>query len=111
MDSEDRIENTRIENIYIIQLKDYFIDLEDVCDDFVECYKKEQKCYLEEEKFNMILEEESRLVDTLYEITSSIKKEFKDILDAFEMKATERERRRVAISRELNKKPRVLKDN
>ncbi|BFU26478.1 hypothetical protein KM1_334420 [Entamoeba histolytica HM-3:IMSS] len=115
MDTEDKIEATKIENINIVSLKDYFIaldELEDICDDLVECYKKEEKYYLEEDKFNMILEEESELVEALFEMSSDIKKEFKDILDAFRIRATERQRiRRVAISRELSKKPRAPKEN
>ncbi|BFU26621.1 hypothetical protein CL6EHI_089450 [Entamoeba histolytica] len=115
MDSEDRIENVKIENIDIVSLKIYFIELdtlEDFCDYLVDCFKKEQKFYLEDDKFNMIMEEEAKLVNSIYEISSNIKNSYDDILQAFEIRATERQRRRrVAISRELNKKPRVLKDN
>ncbi|BFU26576.1 hypothetical protein CL6EHI_154700 [Entamoeba histolytica] len=115
MDSEDRVETIEIENINIQDLKDYFIaldELEDVCDDLVECYKKEQIYYLEEDKFNMLLEEESELVEALFEMSSDIKTKYKDILDAFRIRAIERQRRRrVEISKELSKKPRAPKDN
>ncbi|GAB1223941.1 hypothetical protein ENUP19_0166G0037 [Entamoeba nuttalli] len=115
MNTEDRVETIEIENIDIQDLKDYFIaldDLEDLCDNLVECYKKEQIYYLEEVKFNMLLEEESELVEALFEMSSDIKTKYKDILDAFKIRATERERkRRMEISKELNKKPRAPKDN
>ncbi|BFU22020.1 hypothetical protein CL6EHI_095310 [Entamoeba histolytica] len=115
MDTEERMESTGIENIDIKSLKNYFIDLdtlEDICDDLVQCFKKEQLYYLEEDKFNSILDEEAALVNTIHEITSSMKKDYGDILQAFEIRATERaRRRRVAISRELNKKPKMPKDN
>ncbi|GAB1222484.1 hypothetical protein ENUP19_0112G0032 [Entamoeba nuttalli] len=118
MDSEDRIENIKIENIDIVRLKDYFNamdELENSCDDLVECFRKEQKFYLVEEKFNIILEEEAALVNTIYEIATNMKKDYDDILQAFEIRATERaRRRRVEISRELAKKQelqRIIKIN
>ncbi|GAB1222534.1 hypothetical protein ENUP19_0114G0013 [Entamoeba nuttalli] len=115
MDTEERIETMKIENIDVRLLKDYFLDmdcLKDVCDDLINCYKKEQDYYLEEEKFNKILEEEAELIDSIYDIAADIKNSYKDILDAFKIKATERQRRRrVEISRELSKKPRAPKDN
>ncbi|GAB1223323.1 hypothetical protein ENUP19_0142G0003 [Entamoeba nuttalli] len=115
MDTEERMESAGIENIDIKTLKNYFIDLdtlEDVCDDLVQCFKKEQLYYLEEDKFNSILDEEASLVNTIYEIATNMKKDYDDILQAFEIRATERaRRRRVTISRELNKKPRAPKDN
>ncbi|BFU26274.1 hypothetical protein CL6EHI_130490 [Entamoeba histolytica] len=115
MDTEERLESTKIENINIRILKDYFIDmdcLKDMCDDLIQCYRKEQDFYLEDEKFNKILEDEAELVESICEIASDIKKNYKDILDAFRIRATERaRRRRVTMSRELNKKPRAPKDN
>ncbi|BFU22036.1 hypothetical protein KM1_334120 [Entamoeba histolytica HM-3:IMSS] len=115
MDTDDRLETAKIENIDIRILKDYFLDmdcLKDFCDDLINCYKKEQDCYLEDDKFNKVLEEEAELVESICDVASDIKSNYKDVLDAFKIRATERERRRrVEISKELSKKPRAPKDN
>ncbi|GAB1218893.1 hypothetical protein ENUP19_0008G0017 [Entamoeba nuttalli] len=114
MDVEDKISNTSFENVKTSDLNNYFQDvfiLRDICDDFLEQFKKEEKYYLNEERYNDILEEENRLIDTLYEVSSGIREEYGEIMEAFYKRSFEREhQRRMKAFKEIEKKPKQPKE-
>ncbi|EDR21766.1 hypothetical protein EDI_066110 [Entamoeba dispar SAW760] len=114
MDTEDKITSTSFENIKVNDLKNYFQDvstLRDICEEFIDQFKNEHKYYLNEEKYDDLLENENRLIDTLYEVTSGIREEYGEIMDVFYKRSFEREHhRRMKVFKEIEKKPKQPKE-
>ncbi|EDR24580.1 hypothetical protein EDI_082050 [Entamoeba dispar SAW760] len=109
MDAEDKILTSKFSDIKVSDLKNYFNDmftLRDLCDDFIELFKREEKYYLDEERYNMLLEDEARMVDDLHQITEEIRNGYEDILSAFYNRRIDRERQRLTKAfKEIEKKP------
>lgn len=114
MDIEDKMSVTKLEEIKVNDLNEFFQDmfnLRDICDDFISLFKKEEKYYLNEEKYNEILEDEAIMIEDIHQIVTEIRESHKDIIEAFYSRRIEREKDRVLRAyKEIEKKPRQPKE-
>ncbi len=114
MDTEDKITSVKMDNVKVNDLNDFFTDmfmLKDICDDFVELFKKEERYYSNEEKYNELLEEEAIMVDNIHNLTTEIKENYKEVVDAFyERRLHRMEARMMKAFQEIEKKPRQPKE-
>ncbi|EDR28972.1 hypothetical protein EDI_128490 [Entamoeba dispar SAW760] len=114
MEVEDKITSTKMENVKVNDLNEFFLDmfmLRDLCDDFVEMFKKEERYYPNEEKYNELLEEEAIAVDNIYNLTNEIKENYKEVIEAFyERRLHRMEERMLNSYKEIEKKPRKPKE-
>ncbi|EDR26252.1 hypothetical protein EDI_081090 [Entamoeba dispar SAW760] len=114
MEIEDKIISTKLNKVKVNDLNEFFADmftLKDICDDFVELFKKEERYYLNEEKYNELLEEETITLDSIHQLTNEIKENYQDIIDAFyERRLHRMEARAMKAFKEIEKKPRQPKE-
>lgn len=114
MDAEDKILTSKFGDVKVSDLRNYFDDmftLRDLCDDFIELFKKEEKYYLDEERFNMILEDEARMIDDIHQATTEIREGYEDVISAFYNRRIDRERQRLAKAfKGVEKKPKQPKE-
>lgn len=114
MEVEDKIESTKMDNIPVNDLNDFFIDmfeLQDICDDFVELFKKEERYYSNAEKYNELLEEEAITLDRIHNLTVGIKERYQNVIEAFyERRVHRMEARMMKAYKEIEKKPRKPKE-
>lgn len=113
MDTEDKIESTKLDNIPVNDLNDFFIDmfeLQDICDDFAELFRKEERYYSNAEKYNELLEEEAITLDRIHNLTVGIKERYQNVIEAFyERRLHRMEARMMKAFDEVAKKPRMPK--
>ncbi|GAB1223922.1 hypothetical protein ENUP19_0166G0009 [Entamoeba nuttalli] len=84
--------------------------LQDICDDFVELFRKEERYFCNEEKFNEVLEEEAIMLDSIHNITVGIKEHYQNVIEAFyERRLHRMEARMMKVFDEVAKKPRMPK--
>ncbi|EDR23607.1 hypothetical protein EDI_030020 [Entamoeba dispar SAW760] len=114
MEVEDKVTSVKMENIKVNDLNGFFIDmfmLKDMCDDFVELFRKEERYYSNEEKYNELLEEEAIMLDSIRNLTNEIKESYQDVVDAFyERRLHRMESRMMKAFNEIEKKPRKPKE-
>ncbi|EDR26323.1 hypothetical protein EDI_155180 [Entamoeba dispar SAW760] len=114
MEAEDKITSVKMNNIKVNELNNFFIDmfeLKDICDDFVELFKKEERYYSNEEKYNELLEEEAIMLDNIHNLTKGIKENYQNVVDAFyERRLHRMEARMLKAFSEVEKKPRKPKE-
>ncbi|EDR28243.1 hypothetical protein EDI_054710 [Entamoeba dispar SAW760] len=115
MEVEDKISSTKMNNVKVKDLNDFFIDmfmLKDICDDFVELFRKEERYFSNEEKYNELLEEEAIMVDNIHNLTTEIKENYEEVVDAFyERRLHRMEARMMKAFNETEKKPRKPKED
>ncbi|EDR28578.1 hypothetical protein EDI_238400 [Entamoeba dispar SAW760] len=113
MEVEDKIQSTKMENVPVNDLNEFFVDmfeLKDMCDDFVELFRKEERYYSNEEKYNELLEEEAIVLDSIHNLTDGIKERYQHVIDAFyERRVHRMEARMMKAFDEVAKKPRMPK--
>ncbi|EDR24497.1 hypothetical protein EDI_114360 [Entamoeba dispar SAW760] len=112
--AEDKATEQRFENVEVDKLTEYFNDLEevkDLCDDYIECFKKEHRIPPESDKYELLMELEAELIVRLNDITEQIRHNYVEIFNAYEERALERvKRQRLELLREESKKPKMSKE-
>ncbi|EDR25479.1 hypothetical protein EDI_274940 [Entamoeba dispar SAW760] len=114
MDAEDKVLVTKFEDINVNDLNNFFQDmfsLKDLCDDFVELFKKEERYYTNEEKYNEILDEEVEVLNYIHQLSEEIREGYEEVIAAFYSRRIERKKERLMKAfKEVEKKPKHPKE-